>query len=166
MKLVLVFEDLFFSFLPYRIWTRVSGLESAKNRFLVIWYSDTPSSPSSFMTCPSFQESIAHNVKSTTLHVYIIYGILLLYKSKTLVQIQAVGHERKKIGPQKQGQSPFLRTHLSAFMTEDYLGLCRRSWFTEQRLYWFYKTQWQPQNQLGVGCLPLLTLTHTSKILK
>ena len=43
---------------------------------------------------------------------------MLLYNftsPKTLVQIPySVGHERKKIGPRKQGQSSFFRTQLSA----------------------------------------------------
>ena len=66
--------------------------------------------PPVVMTCLSFQGSImsiAHNVKSSYIHDSMtIYGILQLftkYKSQNSFQIQAVhvGHERKKIGPQK-----------------------------------------------------------------
>ena len=78
--------------------------------------SDTPSSPSSFMTCPSFQGFIAHNVSLQT----IFMAFCCCTSPQTFVQILAVDHandERKKIGPPKQGQSLFLRMQLSTFMT-------------------------------------------------
>ena len=52
--------------------------------------------------------------------------LLYNYKSQNSCPYP-VGHERKKIGPRKQGQSSFLRTQLSAFM--------RISWLCRQSVY-------------------------------
>ena len=58
MKIILVFEDLFFHAL--RDLDEFGDLRVLKIDSLS---SNTPSSLSSFMTCPSFHGSIAHNVK-------------------------------------------------------------------------------------------------------
>ena len=93
MKIVLVLRTFYFFHARYAIWTRILGPESAKNWFLVIW-SDTHSSPSSFMTCPSFQGS------NVLLHImWSLHTLFMAFccctSPKTLVQIQAVGYEKK-----------------------------------------------------------------------
>ena len=68
------------------------------------------------MTCPSFQGSIAHNVKSSYIF---IYGILLLYKSPNSCPNPGRSRSwKKKIGPQKKfwGQDAIVCVY------EDYLG--------------------------------------------
>ena len=123
----LFLRTFFLSFMPYRIWRRVSRLESGKNRFLVIWY--TPSSLSSFMTCPSFQRSIA---------VHIMWSLHTLFmpfccctSPKIIVQIQAVGHERKK---NRSSKTRTVFIFEDAIVCDyDYLGFCRWSWFTHYR---------------------------------
>ena len=77
--------------MTYGIWTSISGLENAKNRFLVIWYPQ-------FTVC--FHDL---SVFSRIYSLHIMWSLHTLFMAfccckspKTLVQIQAVGHERKK----------------------------------------------------------------------
>ena len=109
---VLVFEDLFFffhalqdvdEFRDLRLKLRVLKIDSLS--------SDTPSSPSSFMTWPSFQGSIAHNVKSTFITWHLCCCTLQVPKL-----LPNPGRRAWKKSPQKQGQPSFWRTQLFAFM--------------------------------------------------
>ena len=75
MKIVLVYEDIFSLSCPRGVRQEFRDLRVLKIDSLS---PDTLISPSSFMTCPSSQGSIAQNVK----FMYIIYGIFWLYKSQ------------------------------------------------------------------------------------
>ena len=108
MKIVLVFEDLFLSCptgFRQKFWDlRVLKIDSLS--------SDTPSSQSSFTTCPS----IAHNVKSTctlSLAFCCCTSPKLLYKSGP----QGI-KERKKC-PKKQGPVVFIYEDAIVLVYED-----------------------------------------------
>ena len=74
MKIVLVYEDIFSLSCPRGVRQEFRDLRVLKIDSLS---PDTLISPSTFMTCPSSQGAIAHNVK----FMYIIYGILFLCKN-------------------------------------------------------------------------------------
>ena len=113
MKIVLlVFEDLLFLSCPTGFRQEFRDLRVLKIDSLS---SDTPSSPSSLMTCSSFKGSIAHHMKSAYIRSY-LWHLCCCTSPKPLVQIRATGHERKKYVLKHQYSLQFMRTQLSLFM--------------------------------------------------
>ena len=105
MKIVFVFEDFYFFHAP-------QDFEFRDLRVLKIdsLSSDTPSSPSSFMTCQSSQGSIAH-VKFSTNGIYAAVQVPKLL-SKSVSQ----GMKERKKKSSKTRTVFILRTQLSLFM--------------------------------------------------